>query len=73
MKFEYNNKTDLDLANIYGSTFSTNLKDKNGKTVRCDIQANTITCLDLGQLEREQENTMSFKVSFAPKPSITIN
>ena len=37
LDFEYTNETALDLVTIYGSTFSTNLKDKNGNIVRCDI------------------------------------
>lgn len=37
---------------IYGSTFTTNLKNTNGKIARCDIN-DKVVCSSLAQIERE--------------------
>lgn len=72
LTFQYTNGSSLDLVQIYGSTFQTNLKDKNNKPVRCDIQDNTITCLELAQVERENENVLSFKLAILPSSTISV-
>ena len=56
---------------IYGSTFSTNLLDQKERTARCDI-SDTITCKNLKQLEREQENTLSFKMAIWPSATVRV-